>query len=58
MKERKDWVLIALVLFITIGLFYILNYIIPFFGDDFFSKYMRISRFSIVSMIKKHGSCK
>ena len=39
MKERKDWVLIALVLFITIGLFYILNYIIPFFGDDFFSKY-------------------
>ena len=39
MKERKDWVLIALVLFITIGLFYILNNIIPFFGDDFFSKY-------------------
>lgn len=39
MKERKDWVLIALVLFITIGLFYVLNHIIPFFGDDFFSKY-------------------
>lgn len=39
MKERKDWVLIALVLFITIGMFYVLNHIIPFFGDDFFSKY-------------------